>query len=444
MAVHFLEPVHEYIETIKVALGLAGESVTLEKESADIIWVPYKNNYLVSECNKSIIYVWHGGSNFDNSLRDINFIKPAGIINLVVKYDHEFKFIKNLPQVNCLKFLGKHTDKFTIASLDKTIKYAHFQHDFANSADSYRSYNTISEEFKKDIKIFGTNSPNGYAKDTETLPHVKYLIFLKSGGYICNSIKKSIIFGIPIIMLTSLYEREYSKIYPRELFILCNTFDEGLRLSEGLSDSKYAVLSNYIKAFGALKIRDYEEAEISDLKKFITRVINNQNTSGSTYFDSEVISDRYDPTSTDAIKDLVMSEVHLSLAGNDLVKVAQKMSIANQILDDDWLKTSYSHTLARLGIFDKASEILRNSPNYMTIQFLNMDAQNKLLEKTPSESIKVLEDSLKINPNPWAFFFKIEATLQLGDKAAALSCLEDVELHFPDFNMLPYLKSICN
>ena len=441
MATHFLEPVHEYIDTIKECLILAGETVSADRDASDILWVPYVNNYSFGYQSKKIVYVWHGGTSFTNSLLDKQFIHSTGIINVVVKYDHEFQFIKNLPNINCLKFLGKHTGISSTTSGTKSIKYAHFQHSFYSDAASTAAFLAIPDRYKSDIKIFGTDSPEGYAKDINTLPSVKFLLFLKTGGYVCNSIKKALIFGIPVIMLQELYEKEYACVYPRDLFILCKTFEEGLRYSETLSSEQYALFSNYVRSWSDLYIRRYTAIEISDIKNFSNRIQYDLNTLGLP-FDFSATVEIQDPLSMQSIRESMMREVVKNQNNHDIFNYLRSLLIANEIVSDDWIKTTLALKLARVGRYDQASETLAAAENYISVGFLNTHAQVKLLEGDIASAIKLLKKSILLQPSAWAYYFLIEAQVKEGQYDEALVNFKELHKGFSDFNMLTHLKAL--
>lgn len=285
---HYIKPAHLYDNTIRDLVSCIGEQEVATFKEADVVWLPFRFSYadhFTYPKHLKLVYVWHGGDSrqlSEKSLQAGHYLDNLATLNIVVKKRGECAALRAMhPEINSLCILGKYHSAYEqFASIrsrrsGKTLfsyPFVLLNNNFSNHAWGVHRYNALDSRFKEMLHIFGEFSPNGARDDCKILLETKFSLMLKQGGYVCNFVVRSILSGVPVVMLRELYYREYAEHFPENLFVLAKTFESGMRDALSLSNLEYCALTARIAAFSEAYFARYNASEMEDARNFVQRI----------------------------------------------------------------------------------------------------------------------------------------------------------------------------
>ncbi len=359
---HYLKPVHVYVTALEQALREIGEEVCSDESSADVVWVPFDGSYTPNITKQKIVYCWHGGHHFNESCRVLESMPPTTRfeINILCKKKWEAEWIQSrFPEVNVINFLAKYSGDKDLFQVREKYKGVH-EYEFVfinnnNNAEINKAILEIEKQFPGSLITFGAGTANGFIPDVEVFPKAKFTLFIKPGGYICNSVTRSIISGVPVAMTNKRYHQEYADHYPSFLFLLGESIDDCICMARDMADADYLKLRSANILYADIELSKYKLKEKIELKSFIINLLGLRSRKkayqGDPFFD--LIND---PCMENFVR--LIEGQYFSLHS----ELAAKFLAYNFFPDNKWARIAKAHLLSRVGHTAEAVEILNFHP----------------------------------------------------------------------------------
>ncbi|MGV3551281.1 tetratricopeptide repeat protein [Rhizobium sp.] len=414
---HFFRKDHSYVVTLADAVEEQGGEIVHDEHSADVVWYGYTGAFLQPEGHVAV-HIFHGGQHFDLALRTLAQMQPTTRpVFIMCKYAYEAEWLQAcFPFVRAVCFLGKYArerDRFRKHAGIFEFPLVFLNNNNANSAEILQSIDLVEEKYPGKLHCFGAGTTNGFRPDHDVLPRARFTAFLKPGGYICNSVTRSICSGVPVIMKRSLWEKEYRERYPAELFILSDDILSGIEIALELDDVDYDNLSNLNYYFGQCSALKYLEEERQALSAFV-----------KSFDETAGVLEEAQPAHKGLAQFVASGDIHgLKNAAREAFTAKRhplSIILYGKVLDlrpsDEWAYFDLAHALFRSGKIGQAFDLLEQGAFSSSYPCLLLKADFLKGLSRFEEALAILEELMDQDKDRdvWATYHHLNICRLLG------------------------------